>query len=272
MGAVGTSRQRAERQEFLMDVAEAIQRTREAFPFPNYMTPEKDAYANIARTVLRFVKPGGAILDFGCGTCDKTAVLQRLGFQCSACDDLQDYWHQLPGNREKILAFAQQQGIDFKLSRGALPFEKNRFDLILLNDVLEHLHDSPRDLLNDLLELAKPEGLLLVTVPNAVNIRKRLNVLFGKTNLPDFPQYYWYPGAWRGHVREYVRGDLRLLAEFLNLEILELRSCDHMLQKLPRYGRAPYLLLTRIFQGWKDSWLLVARKKPDWKPAKLPAS
>jgi hypothetical protein len=34
-----------------------------------------------------------------------------------------------------------------------LPFDKCSFDMIMLHDVLEHLHDSPRDLLNDLFEL-----------------------------------------------------------------------------------------------------------------------
>jgi hypothetical protein len=117
-----------------------------------------------------------------------------------------------------------------------------------------------------LLELAKPEGLLFITVPNAVNIRKRLNVLFGETNFPGFEGYYWYPGVWRGHVREYVRNDLKKLSEYLDLEVLELRACDQMLQKVPASLRPVYLFATKLFDGWKDSWLLVARKKAGWSP------
>jgi SAM-dependent methyltransferase len=116
-----------------------------------------------------------------------------LGYQCSAYDDLQDDWHLLPGNREKILYFAKECGIDFKLAaNGPMPFEKNWFDMIILNSVLEHLHDSPRDLLNDLIEFIKPGGLLYITVPNAVNIRKRIDVMLGYTNLPRYDIYYWY--------------------------------------------------------------------------------
>jgi len=232
------------------------------------MTPggePKGAYLDIANTVLRYLQPGSKILDFGCGPHDKTSILQFLGFQCSGYDDLQDDWHKIPGNREKILSFAGECGIEFKLaSDGVLPFEKKNFDMVMLHDVLEHLHDSPRDLLNDLLELVRPEGLLFVTVPNAVNIRKRIDVLFGRTNLPGFEGYYWYPGRWRGHVREYVRDDLVKLSEYLNLEVLELRGCDHILEKLPLAVRPIYLFVTGIFTGWKDSWLLVARKRKDW--------
>jgi hypothetical protein len=141
--------------------------------------------------------------------------------------------------------------------------------MIMLHDVLEHLHDSPRDMLNDFLEVTKPDGLLFITVPSAVNIRKRIGVLFGRTNLPPFKKYYWYPGHWRGHVREYVRGDLESLAKYLNLDILELRTCDHMVgRKLSGIIRPLYLLVTGVFRGWKDSWLLVARKKPGWTPKK----
>jgi SAM-dependent methyltransferase len=248
-----------------MSINQAIRRIIEIFPFEGYTAHQEGAYSNIAHTVQRWLQPGSAILDFGSGPCDKTSVLQYLGFKCSAYDDLQDEWHKLPGNREKIISFATHCGIDFQQSSGGiLPFSKNTFDMIMLNSVLEHLHDSPRDLLNDLLEFAKPDGLLFVTVPNAVNIRKRIDVFLGKTNLPGFEGYYWYPGSWRGHIREYVKNDLVLLADYLSLEVLELRGCDHMLWKLPRSIRPVYSFLTALFPGWKDSWLLVARKKQNW--------
>jgi SAM-dependent methyltransferase len=251
---------------------EAIESVKKRFPFSGYMTygsEDKGAYATVARTVTQYLSPGSKVLDFGCGPCDKTAIVQALGFQCAAYDDLQDDWHRLPGNLEKIRTFAAESGIDFRLADGgALPFAAHEFDMVMMHDVLEHLHDSPRDLLNDLLGLVKPGGLLFVTVPNAVNIRKRISVLFGQTNLPRFDSFYWYPGAWRGHVREYVRHDLVKLAEYLSLEVLELRGCDHMLEKLPRPLVPAYALVTRVFPGWKDSWLLVARKPANWTPKK----
>ena len=252
-----------------MTTEEAIKQVIKKFPFEGYMSEQKavmDKYSSIANIVMRYLQPNSSILDFGAGPCDKIAVLQLLGFHCSGYDDLQDYWHKLPGNREKILAFISEFGIDFKQANGkVLPFKKESFDMVMLHDVLEHLHDSPRDLLNDLLELVKPEGLLFITVPNAASIRKRIYLMFGKTNLQSFESYYWYPGTYRGHVREYVRNDLVKLSEYLNLETLELRACDRMTEWLPRTFRPIYLFLTDIFnKDWKDSWLLVARKTKDW--------
>lgn len=251
-----------------MTPAEAERTVRERFPF-ELPHPEVTAgsYKTMVDTVRRYLPPGSTILDFGCGPCDKLAILQLMGYQCSGYDDLEDAWHREPGNRERIFKFTEQCGINFQLATGdALPFRQGSFDMVMLHDVLEHLHDSPCTLLNDLLELVKPNGLLFITVPNAVNIKKRLNVMLGKTNLPAFEAFYWYPGKWRGHVREYVRNDLVLLAEYLGLDVVELRSKDHMLVRLPFGLRPLYLLLTKVFSGWKDSWMLVARKPMDWRP------
>jgi SAM-dependent methyltransferase len=170
------------------------------------------------------------------------------------------------------MEFARGCGIDFKLGTAdnTLPFADNYFDMVMLHGVLEHLHDSPRDSRNDLLYLVKDEGLIFITVPNAVNIRKRVDVLFGRTNLPPFPSYYWYLGPWRGHVREYVKKDLLLLARYLDCQVVELRGCDRMLDKLPRHTRSIYLGCTSVFEGWKDSWLLVAKEKSGWAPRKAP--
>jgi len=245
----------------------AIQRLINDFPFHGYTDRKEDAYFNVASTVMRYLPVGSKILDFGCGPCDKTVIIQFLGYDCSGYDELLDEWHKLDGNRKKILNFASAHDIDLHIGTGGdLPFDKGLFDMVMMHDVLEHLHNSPRDLLNDLLELVKPGGYFFTTVPSAVNIRKRISVLFGNTNLPHFEGYYWNPGPWRGHVREYTKLDLILLADYLDLEILELRSCNHMLEKISPILRNPYIWITNIFSGFRDSWLLVARKKQNWAP------
>jgi SAM-dependent methyltransferase len=227
-------------------------------------------YRNIARTVERYVPSGGTVLDVGCGSCDSLAVLSALGYRCFGLDDLDDHWHRLGDNRQRILSFASEMGIDLRIpAPGERPFAERRFDLVMLNDVLEHLHNSPRTLANSLLERVEDGGLFLITVPNAVNIRKRIEVFFGRTNLQYFDLYYWYPDPWRGHVREYTRDDLARLARNLDLEVVELHSCDHMLFKLPALVRPLYLAATRIFSGWKDTWLLLARKRAGWKPREM---
>jgi SAM-dependent methyltransferase len=256
-----------------MTPEEAVRTIAERFPFEHYVTEPFDGYLTILRTVQRHVPAGGRVLDFGSGPCDKAAMLRLLGYQCSAIDDLQDPWHLKPGNRERILEFAREAGVDFRISGGPeepLPFERGSFDMVMSHNVLEHLHDSPRGLLNALLELAKPRGLLYLSVPNLANVRKRVAVLRGRSNLESYARFFWTPGAFRGHVREYVRDDLRLLARYLNLEVLALRSTSDMLARLPVGFRGVYKAVTSLFPGWRDTWVLVARKPEGWMPAVSP--
>lgn len=251
-----------------MNIEDCKKKVKKEFPFPEYIDKSlTGSVDNIANTISRYLNTGAKILDFGSGPCDKTAIIQCLGYQCSAFDDLLDDWHRKDDNLNEIIKFTETFNIDFRLAEnGYLPFTKESYDMVMSHDVLEHLHDSPRDLLNDLCELLKPNGLLFISVPNAVNIRKKIDVLRGKTNLPAYGTYYWYPGPWRGHIREYVKQDLRLLTQYLGLEILELRSCHHMLNVVPQKIKPMYLLLTKIFPGWRDSWLLIARKPKGWMP------
>jgi 2-polyprenyl-3-methyl-5-hydroxy-6-metoxy-1,4-benzoquinol methylase len=222
----------------------------------------------IAMTVSRYLSPVSRILDFACGNCVKSAVLQRLGYMCHGYDDLMEPWHKANKNRERVIAFALRCGIEFTLAEAGepLPYNWQSFDMVMVNDFIEHLHDSPRFLLIELLELVKPGGLLFLTIPSAVNIRKRVQVLIGKTNMPRFESYYWDPPPYRGHIREYVKDDMRKLARFLDLQVLELRGVDLMLHRVPRGMRPIYMGITNVFKGFKDSWLLVARKPENWKP------
>ncbi len=246
----------------------AMQEAWSDFPFADYIIKDSGAYESLVTTVGNCLKSGSSILDFGAGACEKTALLSALGFQCSALDDLQDAWHLQDNNREKILAFARADGIDLRLREGnKIPFADESFDMVMATDVIEHLHESPRELLEALIKLIRPLGYLLITVPNAVNIRKRLDVLRGRTNLPDFSTYFHYPGQWRGHIREYVKDDLRQLAQYSGVEIVTLRGCHHVLQRLPRPLRPVYKLATAPFPSWRDSWTLLAQRPAAWQPA-----
>lgn len=247
---------------------QAISAVRARFPFPHYTDHNTGAYLNVASTVMRYIRRGSAILDFGCGPADKTAVLSLLGYRCTGYDDLMDEWYDRDGNRDRIVEFARSVGIDYLVARpGPLPFAPRSFDMVMAQDVLEHLHNSPRQLLNDLIELLRDGGYVFVTVPNAANIRKRIDLLRGRTNLSHFRFFYWMPDPWRGHVREYVRDDLTQLCAYSGLTSRELRSCHHMVHKKrwPWIARRTYEAATLLFPGWRDTWLLVAQKPIGWR-------
>jgi SAM-dependent methyltransferase len=236
------------------------------FPFPGYLAPLRRGNLDIARTVSRYLPTGSRVLDFGAGPADKTALLACLGYKCIAMDDLEDEWHRLGNARERILDFAAGMGIEFiRLDGNGLP-PIDEVDMVMLHSVLQLLHDSPRDLLVDLVERVSSGGYLFITVPNHVNLRKRLAVLRGKTSHAPYVLYYWYPGGWRGYIREYTRGDCIELANALGLGLVEVRGVHHMLFRLPRWLRPLYEALTVFAPSVRDTWLMIARKPRGWAP------
>jgi SAM-dependent methyltransferase len=247
-------------------VQAAIAAVDRRFPFEGYFAASPLSHADVADVVCRFVPVGGQILDFGAGPLDKTAVLQELGYRCFAVDDLSDPWHLLAANRERILQFGAAEGIEYSLADESLP--DGPFDMVMAHDILEHFHDSPRELLTALLERTSPGGHLFITVPNAANLRKRIALARGRTNLPPFPPYFWET-PWRGHVREYVLDDLRQLAHFMRLEVVELRGAHHLAHKLPTVLRSLYFLAAKG-NGMRDSLVLVARKPSVWTAPSAP--
>ena len=243
-----------------------IDELKKNFPFKGYPNDATAPYYTVGNTVSKFLKPGSTLLDFGSGPCDKTSIASQLGISATACDDLQDDWYKRDDNTQKILDFAKSMKIEFEfdLSKAL----NSQYDMVMMNDVLEHIHHSPRDLLNDLVSSIKTDGYLFITVPNITNLRKRLDVLRGRTNLPAYELFYWYPGPWRGPTREYTRYDLEKLVEYRGLKTVELTTVHHMLNNLSPKLTAPYKLITKVFPDLADTWLLVAEKPSGWVPKK----
>tara|TARA_B100000795_G_C22784392_1_gene433904 strand:+ start:529 stop:1323 length:795 start_codon:yes stop_codon:yes gene_type:complete len=252
-----------------MNYHKLMNEVKESFPFKNYIVENSagDLYKTVFSISTKYLKENSTVLDFGSGPCDKTAIVSLLGHECIAMDDMQDQWHKESDNSKKILEFSKKMGIHYiNTMNNGIDAKGTTFDMIMLNDIIEHLHESPKDLLLSLLNLLKDDGVLFITVPNAGNIKKRLNLLVGRTNLPPYSSYYWYPGQWRGHIREYVYNDLIELSKFLDLDIELIDGCDHMLTNVQPWLIPFYKFVTWFFPKWKDSWVLVARKRANWMP------
>jgi SAM-dependent methyltransferase len=73
-----------------------------------------------------------------------------------------------------------------KLSEQDLNFFKvekssnEKFDLIVCAEVIEHLYTSPKTLFQNFHHLLNNKGILIIQTPNAVALKKRMALLFGK--------------------------------------------------------------------------------------------
>ncbi|MFC5284375.1 class I SAM-dependent methyltransferase [Pedobacter alpinus] len=83
-----------------------------------------------------------------------------------------------------------------------------KFDLIICAEVLEHLYTSPNKLFRNLFSLINKEGYLIIQTPNAVALRKRLLMVFGKNPFEIPRENLENPG----HYREYTLKELKTMA------------------------------------------------------------
>jgi SAM-dependent methyltransferase len=98
--------------------------------------------------------PQPQILDAGCGSGRNMVELSEFGTAVGL----------EPSPRGAEVARARRVGEVVVATIDKMPFDASRFDIITCLDVLEHIEDD-REALRELRRVARPGGVLLITVP-----------------------------------------------------------------------------------------------------------
>lgn len=112
---------------------------------------------------LRDVPPG-RLLEIGCGSGKRLARLAALGWQVEGQEV-----------DEKAWATAKAK-YPFQVHLGelkALALDAGAFDAVVMNHVIEHVHE-PVELLQEVQRLLKPGGMLIANTPNAMSQEHRI--------------------------------------------------------------------------------------------------
>ena len=111
---------------------------------------------------------GKTALDVGCGAGLLAEPLARLGAKVTAIDPAAEL---IEAAREH----AAGQGLDIDYRVSAIENLKGTFDLITSMEVIEHTAD-PQQFLNDLAKRLAPNGLLMLSTPNATSWSKLITI------------------------------------------------------------------------------------------------
>lgn len=91
----------------------------------------------------------------------------------------------------------------------------DKYDIIVMLEVIEHLYTSPRLVFDFLGNILHPHGFLVIQTPNAVSLGKRMTMLKGKNPYELIRETRTNPG----HFREYTKKEMCRLAEAAGLEV-----------------------------------------------------
>ena len=212
--------------------------------------------------------PGGTLIDIGGGVSIKNAVLARLGMRVLVFDLFEDYYLNAPSGsyditaRKTVCTDAGVELIDADVFDTNIADHAADADIVTSLHVFEHFHRSPRPVIEQSLSVLKSGGRLRIEVPNAANLRKRVDLLRGRTNYPDFDSFYCQD-IWNGHVREYTKGDLLALANSTGhpFRIFGRNFYGGAIARLPRPLQTTADFMLRPFPGLCGSLFLEIVKR-----------
>ncbi len=130
------------------------------------------AHQAIHDTVVEILEvlPRGALLDAPAGEGALAARLIAAGFAVSCCDLYPEIF-RLPGVE------IRKGNLDRDL-----PFDDQSFDYVTCLEGLEHI-ENPQQAIREFARLLRPDGHLIVSVPNILNIEERLKwLIYGYTS------------------------------------------------------------------------------------------
>ena len=211
--------------------------------FVTLVTPRAVAgYVRKADEICRLLKPGCAVLDWGCGSGLISFLLARRGLRVSAVDVALPPW-----------VIAREVGVEPQIAQGRnapLPFPDESFAGLVGCGVLEHVADQ-QERLSEVRRVLEPHGLLFVyNYPNAVSwVEWVFERLYRPTPLLDDE------GNVHGHERKLRQRDLTALIEGAGFDVITTRVED----VLPLTMRALPARLRRKLLAPRRVWELVDR-------------
>jgi 2-polyprenyl-3-methyl-5-hydroxy-6-metoxy-1,4-benzoquinol methylase len=169
------------------------------------------------------------LVDIGAGTGVVAAACARLGMTSWSVDNRRADSLEHARIREHF-------GVGYKQYNAvtdALDFPDGTFDVVNCNDMIEHIHGSPKRMLAECIRVLKPGGWLIVTTPNHAALHNRIFLLFGGSTYHSIIDWFhnpiWQKPVYTAHIREYTISEMRYMLAEAGFGQVEVRGADQAL-------------------------------------------
>ncbi|MBI5961594.1 MAG: class I SAM-dependent methyltransferase [Chloroflexi bacterium] len=229
---------------------------------PSYVW--RDGQERRLRMIGHWTTLGGAVfLEAGCGVgAYSSQVRRRFSLSVEAFDV----------EFERVKAASEDTPHALVAAAEALPYCSNRFDIILSNEVIEHVLDDRRAAA-EMVRVLKPGGRIVLFCPNRwYPVEQHGHYWKGEYHFGNTPLINYLPDRWRNqlapHVRVYTARGIRRLFDDLPVKIIHhtriFGGYDNIVYRFPRLGRwmrnTLYVLERTPFRVLGLSHLLVIEK------------
>jgi SAM-dependent methyltransferase len=191
--------------------------------FENASVYNKELEFTYRRTIhdISQLEDTNHILEIGCFTGVIALALKSLGYQITASD--MPFVLEDPGVSKMFLSNCVDR-LPANLADYPFPARSESFDLIIFNEVIEHLNFNPIPLLREFHRILRKNGRIYCATPNLLSAKNRFLLLSGKSfgnpiqhlirNLD--PTSSMQIGL---HWREYSKEELIQLFEYCNFKV-----------------------------------------------------
>lgn len=230
---------------------------------PSYVW--RDGQERRLRMINHWVDLSGArVLEAGCGVgMYSSQIRRRYSLHVEAFDI----------EAERILEAQVDTPHALVAAAEALPYRANWFDVIISNEVIEHVI-SDRRAVEEMVRVLKPGGRIVLFCPNRwYPVEQHGHYWKGQYHFGNTPLINYLPDRWRNklapHVRTYTARQVRRLFDDLPVTIVHhtriFGGYDNIIQRKPHLGRwirnMLYMLERTPFRMLALSHLLVAEKQ-----------
>ena len=191
--------------------------------WPCYLASHRHEYVRTICDVLHFSQKTGAkrVLEIGAFFGLVCLTLKKFGLDVVAAD-IPEYM-EMP---EQVERFGRN-GVtraSVRLQEYLMPFDDERFDIIIMTEVLEHLNFNPVPLIKEINRIGAKDSLFYLSLPNLAYYMNRIRFLFGNSMLQPIKAYVEQvtPGSIEivnGHWREYTKAEIAELLICLGYRI-----------------------------------------------------
>jgi len=211
----------------------------------------KNRYKNDLETIENYYGKGD-ILEIGSYPYHLTFCLKSLGYPIIGLDL----------NPKRGEDFIRKHNLIIKkcdIEKQKIPFDDGRFELVLFNEILEHLRIDPISTLKEVNRIIKPNGIMVLTTPNLYSLRKIILFNLGNGFNDPYEEFEkLHTIGHMGHIREYSSKEVKKLLEKTGFNIINVRyKTYHNVKRKP----APIInLFYYFFPKWRPLQIIISKK------------